>query len=94
MPQAKPNPNDSSIFFPMPRPAEVPNTPIHVVFANYMLMKLAGQVTLSKADIDYLAHDYAGFRLDYDASRESYTLKLETRPDENPRPELTNAAGK
>lgn len=81
---------DSSIFFPMPRPSEIPTSPIHVVFCNYLLMKLGGQMSLSKADLDYVGHDYAGFRLEYDATRESWTLKLETRPDENPRPEFTN----
>lgn len=77
-----------SFFCPLPEATEIAKTSVYVIFANYMLMKMGGQVSCAKADLDWLTANYRGFTLEYEHDTENYTLKLKTRLDENPPPEI------
>ncbi len=80
-------PQQSKMFVMLPKPEHVFNTDLQLVLCNFMLMKLGGQVVLSRADLSALSRDYSGYTLMYSADDESFTLVLKTRPEEFPPPE-------
>jgi hypothetical protein len=81
---------ESHMFVVMPQAKDVDHADLSLVLSQFLLMKLAGQVTVSMQELRDVGRDYAGYTLLYRADTESFTLTLKTRPEEFPRPEPTS----
>ena len=75
------------LFVVLPKSEHVMTAELQLILSNFLLMKLAGQVSVTMADLKALARDYAGYAIHYAPDSESFTLTLKTRPDESPAPE-------
>ena len=76
------------LFFPLPKPESVLQTDPERVITSLLLMKLGGQVSVSIPDLKTLAQEYAGYFMSFDIDTESLTIKLMTRPEDEPEPKF------
>ena len=76
------------IFVALPDESQVEFTSIQLMLSALLLMKVAGQVAVSSADMRSLARDYSGYTVQFDKKTETFTFTLKVRHSENPPFEL------
>ena len=81
---------DIAFFCPIDKEDVVENADLKMVLSLLFLMKLGGQVSVSKADLLLLVKDYAGYVVSYNVDKAMLTVTMKVRPDEYPAPDISS----